>query len=143
MGHCDAVVIAGGHVAVLLNRLLFFDMDQRIAELMARGGTVAAWSAGAMALSERVVLFYDDPPEGPSEPEVLDRGLGLIRGKTLFPHARRRLRLDTPDRLRMLQARFGECVGLENGAWVEISDGGWQDYSEPDSLLHLSPGWGR
>lgn len=136
---CAAVAVAGGHAAVLLNRLRFFGLGALLPNVLARGGVVAAWSAGAMALTERVVLFYDDPPEGPSEPEILDRGLGLLRGHVLFPHARRRLRLDQPGRLQQLQARFGVCLGLENGALMEVRDGVWRDRSVPGSLLRLVP----
>ena len=39
---------------------------------------VVAWSAGAMVLTERVVLFHDDPPHGAGIAEVLDVGLGLV-----------------------------------------------------------------
>jgi hypothetical protein len=91
-----------------------------------------------MVLCERVVLFYDDPPEGPSEPEVLDRGLGLITSRLVFPHAKRRLRLDNPERLQLLEARFGRCIGLDNGAWVRLYDGGFEDRSEPGACTVLS-----
>ena len=139
LGTCNTLAIAGGHVAVLLNRIRFFGLDRLLEGFLARGGVLAGWSAGAMLLGPRVVLFYDDPPEGPSEPEVLDRGLGLFTGRLLFPHARRRLRTDDPARLRLLRARFGKCLGLENGAWVDIHDDGFTDHSAPDSLLVLAP----
>ena len=134
---CHSMAIAGGHVAVLLNRLRFFGFDGLLRDWVAEGNTLAAWSAGAMVLCDRVVLFYDDPPEGPSEPEVLDRGLGLIEGRLVFPHPSRRLRLNDPDRLRLLQARFGRCVGLENGAWVRIHSDGFVDSSAPDTCIVL------
>src|ERR1700722_8177266 len=54
---CDAFGFAGGHVATLVNRLLLFG----IAELT-RERAVFAWSAGAMAITERIVLFHDYPP---------------------------------------------------------------------------------
>jgi hypothetical protein len=46
-------------VAVLVNRLRLFGLGDLVADK-----TVFAWSAGAMAVSERVVLFHDDPPQG-------------------------------------------------------------------------------
>lgn len=139
LDRCRSLAIAGGHVAVLLNRLRFFGVDQLIPDLLTRGGVVAGWSAGAMVLCDRVVLFYDDPPEGRSEPEILDRGLGLVDSRLVFPHARRRLRLDNPERLELLEARFGRCIGLDNGAWVRLYDGGFEDLSEPGSCTVLSP----
>ena len=60
----DAVLIAGGHVAVLRNRLFFFGLDVLLPRALAAGTAVIAWSAGAMALTESIYLFYDDPPEG-------------------------------------------------------------------------------
>jgi hypothetical protein len=66
-----ALLIAGGHVAVLVNRLRLLAIDEA-----ARDRCVVAWSAGAMALAERIVLFHDHPPQGPNDPEVLEHGLG-------------------------------------------------------------------
>ena len=60
MKDCEGVAIAGGHVATLLNRLTLFQIDKLVGSRV-----VFAWSAGAMAISERVVLFHDDPPQGP------------------------------------------------------------------------------
>lgn len=119
---CEALLVAGGHVAILLNRMVFFGLDDLARELLARGGALAAWSGGAMVCSERIVLFYDDPPEGTGNPEVLDRGLGLFPGLTLFPHARRRLRLDDADRIHRLATRMhpARCLTLDNGACVEV-----------------------
>lgn len=138
LAECGTVAIAGGHVAVLLNRMEFFGMRGLLTRHHAGGGLVTAWSAGAMVLAERVVLFYDDPPEGPSEPEVLDRGFGLLKGRTLFPHARTRLRLDQADRLRLLEARFGTCTGLESGAALAVEGGQWTELGSPGSVLRLS-----
>src|SRR5262245_28248241 len=69
-----ALAIAGGHVAVLLNRLRLFGIPQ-----LAGDRPVIAWSAGAMAISETVVLFHDSPPQGPGNSEVLGAGLGRIK----------------------------------------------------------------
>jgi hypothetical protein len=120
---CDLLAIAGGHVAVLLNRLRLFDLLPLI-------GTkpVVAWSAGAMAVSERVVLFHDSPPQGPGDPEVLDSGLGLCRGVVPLPHARERLRLNDPHRVALFAKRFApaECVVLEGAARLEWDEGRWR-----------------
>lgn len=130
-----AVCIAGGHVAVLRNRLQFFGL----AEALSRARTVVAWSAGAMVLTERIVLFYDDPPEGASHAEVLDDGFGLVRDCVLLPHARRRLKLDDNSRTSLLATRFAPqvCLGLENGAWVDRLDGRWVNRGAPGSALVL------
>ncbi|HSR41828.1 MAG TPA: hypothetical protein VLL48_06645, partial [Longimicrobiales bacterium] len=56
----DTVVVEGGHVPALLNRLRLFGAGELLA-----GRTVVACSGGAMALAERVVLFHDSPPWGP------------------------------------------------------------------------------
>ncbi len=134
------LLIPGGHVAVLLNRLRFFEVDRLLLERLDRGGMVACWSAGAMVLTQRVALFYDDPPEGPSEVEVLDSGLGALRDVVLFPHARRRLRLDRTRRIERLARRFGalSCIGLENGAWLVGSDGRWRNNGRPGCAFRLA-----
>jgi len=84
------VMIAGGHVAVLLDRMRLLGVG---APLL-RERPVVAWSAGAMALTERVVLFHDSPPQGRGNAEVLENGLGLVPGLVALPHARRRLLLE-------------------------------------------------
>jgi len=136
---CAALCIAGGHVAVLLNRIVFFGVDDLARAMLARGGAVVAWSAGAMVLTERIVLYYDDPPEGTGDPEVLDRGLGLVTGHVLFPHARRRLDLHDRDRVHRLATRLhpARCLSLENGAALVWQDGTLVDQGSPESCCEL------
>ena len=90
----EAVLIAGGHVAVLLNRMRFFGLEPVLHQK-----PVIAWAAGAMVVAERIVLFHDSPPQGPGNAEVLDRGFGLCHGVLPLPHASGRLRLDDPARV--------------------------------------------
>ncbi len=109
----SVLLVAGGHVAVLLNRLRLFDVGG-----LAAGKPVVAWSAGAMALAERVVLFHDSPPQGAGAAEVLDAGLGLFPDLVPLPHARRRLDLGDPVRVALLARRFSPatCVAMDEGA---------------------------
>ena len=82
--------MAGGHVGILIRCLRLFAVGPP-PEL-----PVVAWSAGAMALTERVVLYNDRGPQGVQGAEVWDRGAGRVRDVVAMPHARRRLRLDDP-----------------------------------------------
>lgn len=133
------VVLAGGHVAVLLNRLRFFDVDRALVARHAADGDIVAWSAGAMTLTDRVVLYYDDPPEGAGYPELLDRGLGLVPGAVLLPHARQRLRLERDDRVALFAQRFAPaaCLGLENGAWLVRDGERWGNRGEVSAAFQL------
>ncbi len=117
---CQAVAIAGGHVATLLNRLFLFG----IADLV-RGMHLFAWCGGAMAVTERVVLFHDSPPQGPGVSEVLDAGLGLIDGVVVFPEPERRLQLDKTERVQRLARRFSPaaCLALPERSRVTWRDG--------------------
>lgn len=116
----SAIAIAGGHVAVLLNRLRLFGLGP-----LAAGRPVIAWAAGAMAIAERVVLFYDDPPHGPGNAEVLDEGLGLVRNIVPLPHAGVRLKLEDKSRVALFASRFApaECLTLDPGARLDWQDG--------------------
>jgi hypothetical protein len=116
----EALVVAGGHVDVLVRVLHLFHVAPH---LPAR---VVAWSAGAMALTDRVVLFHDNAPQGPAQTEVLDEGLGLVQGLVLLPHARRRLYVDDLTRMAVLSRRFAPapCVVLDDGARVDLGDDG-------------------
>jgi hypothetical protein len=115
-----ALAIAGGNVAVLLNRLHLFAIGSIFSK-----HTIFAWSAGAMALTERIVVYHDDPPQGRGNPEVLRPGLGTVPGIVALPHAHRRIRFDRPNRLRLWHHRFLplRCLAFDDGAWAAFEDG--------------------
>ena len=123
--NAEAVAVAGGHVAVLLNRMRLFRLDELL-----RDKPVVAWSAGAMALTERVVLFHDSPPQGPGDAEVLDAGLRLARGIVALPPAARRLDLDDPVRVALMARRFGPDVPalLDEGAEFRWDGEQWSGF---------------
>lgn len=122
----SAVVVAGGHVAVLANRLRLFGMAERLADR-----PVVAWSAGAMALSPRIVLFHDSPPWGPGHPEAFDVGLGTLPDLVALPHASGRLRLGDPGRVARLAVRFGPdlVAALEPEDRLDWDGSGWRSRS--------------
>jgi hypothetical protein len=136
-----AILVAGGHVAVLRNRLEFFGLKPQLAHAIGAGTSVVAWSAGAMCLTERIVLFYDDPPDGSGHPELLDSGFEMVKSVVLFPHCRERLRLDDGHRVSLLATRFAPqaCIGLENGAWLEQSGDRWTNRGTPGTAVRLWP----
>jgi len=112
---CAAIAIAGGHVATLINRMSLFGIGP-----LAGGRIVFAWSGGAMAVSDRVVLFHDDPPQGPGASEVLDKGLGLVPDVVALPQPEQRLNLERPERVQILARRFAPaiCLALPSGSGV-------------------------
>ena len=116
------VVVEGGHVAVLLNRLRLFGIRELLADC-----TVVACSAGAMVLSERIVLFHDSPPQGPGHPEIKEAGLGLYPGVVALPHGSTRLRLSDGERVSRLARRFAPsaCAVLDAGSRLEWSGRAW------------------
>ena len=119
LADASVLAVAGGHVGILLRCLRLFDAVPR--EL-----PVVAWSAGAMAMTERVVLYNDNGPQGVQGAEVWDRGAGRVRDVVAMPHARRRLRLDDPVHARAFVRRFAPaaCLLLDDGTQVEIGDDG-------------------
>jgi hypothetical protein len=117
-----AMVITGGHVGVLAEVLHLFNIAAALRS------PVIAWSAGAMALADRIVLFGDRSPRGPGHAEVYGSGLSLLRDVVLLPHARARLLLDDPPRMAVLARRFApaRCVPLEAGTRIDVpADGAW------------------
>lgn len=120
LADCGAVAVAGGHVAVLVNRLLLFGLESLIG-----ARTLFAWSAGAMAVSQRVVLFHDDPPQGRGASEVLDAGLGLVPNVVVFPEPERRLKLDDDTHVRLMARRFSpsRCIAFPARSSVVIQHG--------------------
>lgn len=114
------ILIAGGHVAVLLNRIRLF----RLGELLAKK-PIVAWSAGAMVLGERIVLFHDNAPQGRRNAEVLDAGLGIVPGLVPLPHARTRLDWSSRTRMALFARRFApsRCCTLDVGSLIRVEDG--------------------
>lgn len=113
---CEAILIAGGHVGVLRNRMSFFGMEAWL-----RRRRVYAWSGGAMVMAARVLLYHDHTAYGPGIAEFLDDGFGLLTDTVLLPHARERLNLEAPGTVAILARRVAPAtaVGLENGAVFE------------------------
>ena len=120
LGSAAALVIAGGHVGVLAEVLHLFNVAAVLRS------PVIAWSAGAMALADRIVLFHDRSPHGPGHPEVYGSGLSVVRDVVLLPHARTRLLLDDTPRMAVFARRFApaRCVLLDAGTRAEFSDSG-------------------
>ena len=118
VGSSAGMVITGGHVGVLLQLLHVFDLPSMIIS------PLITWSAGAMALSERVVLFGEQTPQRPPEVEVYAEGLGVFGHGVCFPHARRRLRLDDHDQIALLTARLAPRAGmvLDDGVRLDLVD---------------------
>lgn len=146
---CAAVAIAGGHVASLINRLFLFGIGDLL-----RDRTIFAWSGGAMALTDRVVLFHNggdgsagdgrsaearsigDPPQGPGASEVLDKGLGLVPQVVALPQPEMRLQLEDTNRVRIMAQRFAPaiCLALPARSSVVFRDG---NFSRADGVYEL------
>jgi hypothetical protein len=110
---CDALVITGGHVASLLNRLQLFGVLDNIGDK-----PIIAWSAGAMVLTDRIVLFHDYPPYGSDIAQLLDTGFGLVPGYVVLPDPRRRIDLDARAGIQRFARRMAPatCVAMDHGA---------------------------
>jgi hypothetical protein len=134
LGECGALALAGGHVAILINRLRLFGLADMIGER-----PVFAWSAGAMAVSEYVVVYHDSPPWGPGDPEVLEYALGLCPGVVALPHASKRLRLDDKERVARFARRFAprNCIVLDDASGLMWGEDGWSLFG--DGARRLSP----
>ncbi|MFL6139407.1 MAG: hypothetical protein ACJ74O_16610 [Frankiaceae bacterium] len=116
----ECLVVTGGHVGELLRVMHLFHVAPNLPP------RIVAWSAGAMALTSRVVLFHDAAAQGPAQTEVYDEGLGVVADSVLLPHARRRLRTDDLVRMSVLARRFAPatCVVLDDGARVDLAPEG-------------------
>jgi len=117
---CEALVIAGGHVASLLNRLALFDVIK-----LAAGKPIIAWGAGAMVLTERIVLFHDYPPYGSDIAQVLDAGFGVTKKLVVLPDPRRRVNYGARGGIQRFARRMAPatCVAMDHGARIMIENG--------------------
>jgi hypothetical protein len=116
----QCLVVAGGHVGELIRVLHLFHLSPHLPP------RVVAWSAGAMALTPRVVLFHDRAAQGASLTEVFDAGIGVVPGLVLLPHARRRLLTDDVLRMSGLARRFAPdpCLVMDDGVRVDLGPDG-------------------
>jgi hypothetical protein len=120
MATTDALVIAGGHVASLLNRLQLFGVLDHVGDK-----PIIAWSAGAMVLTDRIVLFHDYPPYGSDIAQVLDAGFGLAPGFVVLPDPRRRINFDARAGIQRFARRMAPatCVAMDHGARLIFESG--------------------
>jgi len=116
----EAIVVMGGHVVSLLNRMKLFDVIG-----LAKKQRWFAAAGGAMLLTERVFLFHDFPPHGTGIAEVLDHGFGLVKSLVVLPDFCHRI--DSSDRGGI--ARFVQriapatCVAMDPGGRVFVEGG--------------------
>lgn len=112
LADCSAVVIEGGHAAVIHNRIALFDLVDDL-----RDRTIIGCAAGAMVLCDRVALYNDSRAIGRGNAEIGLPGFGLASGVVAFPDPTARLRLDDPHRMRRLALRMApaRCVLLDPG----------------------------
>lgn len=118
------LLIAGGHVGILYNRMRLF----RVLEHLPVGVGAAGWSAGAMVLTDSLLLFHDSPPRGAGDAEIHGPGFGLAPGITVLPHASTRLALEDRTRVALLARRMGEAqvIALDGGQSALLrEDGSW------------------
>ncbi len=120
LAESGGVAITGGHVGLLLRTMQLF-VGPLPPELPA-----IAWSAGAMVLTDRVVLYNDAGPQGFHGAEVWGRGLGRVPGVLALPHARRRIKVDDPMTVQVFVRRFAPeaLLLLDDGARVVIGEDG-------------------
>ena len=118
----SAIIISGGHVAIILNRLKIFGILEMRPDI-----PIVAWSGGTMALADKVVFFHDSPPQGAGNPEVLRAGMGLFQDLLPLPHGRTRLNLQDAARVELFARRFDQykCVILDQQTILERKDGSW------------------
>ena len=78
-----------------------------------------------MALTTRVLLFHDRPPQGAGNAEIFEHGLDLVPDAVFLPHAATRLAIDDPQRTALLAQRLrpASCYTLDDRDWLLFRDG--------------------
>lgn len=115
LGQFETVLITGGNVVVLMNRLRLFGLDRLLREK-----NLIAWSAGAMVLCQRIVLFHDKLPQGRRDAEILCKGMDVLPRLVLLPNPSDRLRTRDLLRVSLFDRRFSPaiCTTLDSGAFL-------------------------
>lgn len=118
------LVFTGGHVGVLLQVLHIFAIRECL------GAPMIAWSAGAMTLSDRVVVLNNRADQGFAPAEVYAEGLGAFVDVLPFPDAGNhsdagpRLIMNDAQHQRLMAERFKprNCLLLADGQRVDLRD---------------------
>lgn len=120
LSDAEVVLMPGGHVGVLVGAMHLFNVAPQLQV------PVLAWGAGAMSLTDRIVLFHDRAAHGPAVSEVFTQGMGLLPDVVALPGARERLDLGNDRRMGLLARRFAPaaCLLLDERARVAILPGG-------------------
>ncbi len=121
---CNGLLISGGHVAIILNRLQIFGILDFTPPI-----PVIAWSGGAMALAERIVFFHDSLPQSFNDAEVLRPGLGVFQKVLPLPDARTRLNLNDRIRVELFARRFSQfqSIVFDEHTILERHERKWYD----------------
>jgi len=121
----NSIFIFGGHIAVLYNRLNFFDLKEIFHEALERGTSFYTVSAGSLCLCDYLVVFDEDSHEWTGSErmydfELFDKGFGLVTKVQLFPHCRDYITMEDPDTIAYTAARFNRslCVGLDQQSFL-------------------------
>jgi len=111
----ETVLITGGNVVVLMNRLGLFGLHRIL-----RKKNIIAWSAGAMVLCDRIVLFHDKLPQGRRDAELLSQGMGVLPRLVLLPNPTDRLHTRDLPRVSLFDRRFSPaiCTTLDSGSFL-------------------------
>ena len=124
VAECAAVAVAGGHVRVLTESLHLSNLGAVLGDR-----PLIAWSSGAMAVCERVMVV-DDHDLAERSDEVLDAGIGVVHGVVPIVAAARRLRAEPRNRLAVLARRVAPrvCVLLDEGDRLPCDADGVPDF---------------
>ena len=116
---CAALAIAGGHIGVILESMWLCDVGAATARM-----PLIAWSSGAMAVTERV-LVADEHEIAERPTEVMGLGTAAVRGVVVMVDAQARLRVGDADSVALLARRCAPraCVLLDPGDRVLCDDG--------------------
>jgi hypothetical protein len=114
---CQALLIAGGHIGVLLNRLNLSRLLKHIHV------PIIAWSGGAMAMGEKIVFYHHFIPHSSGDAELSRHGMRWFRSMLLFPAASQRLNLASRIEIALLARRFSDdvCYAMDDGSRIEWS----------------------
>ncbi|MGK0482825.1 MAG: hypothetical protein ACJAQ3_002807 [Planctomycetota bacterium] len=133
LSSAGTLLIAGGHVGILYNRMRLF----RVLENLRPGSGIAGWSAGAMVMTDTLFLFHDAPPRGAGDAVVHGPGFAVAPGIAALPHASSRLDLEDHARVAILSRRLAPmlCTALDDGQSAVRSTGGQWTFSGGTRLL--------
>lgn len=122
----NSIFVFGGDIAILINRIRFFDLRDVLIEALNRGTNFFTVGAGSKIFCDKIFLFGESvhPGEKKERLEFFDNGLEIIKNIQILPQPVSQVDFEDRDTLSYIAHRFNShtCVTLDQESYLYIDN---------------------